>query len=336
MMRKITNFHQRCFILTKNDLSVAEFAKIRGFGILLCAVSAFLLFATDNLGNDANIRTKAEVESLIENLGKTPPDWWDSVQLEYPDTLDFTWPKPKGKWNPRKNVGQYIWDIINPNPRRWKQGIKLLHHILTVNKDNPATLEKTMNALGRMYHDLLEDWERAAFWWRKCAEIGGPHNVLGLAHCYWKLGNKDTAVKILSRIGNDYTRYGAIIKLWADMGECDRAVKLAEAKARSGMTDSAYLAAGDACRFAGRYELALEYYRKVLDVPATGRREKDIQRNKKRARANIKAIKLFDSLDLTRIPDDTYESSSIAYAGRLHIEVKVKESRIESVRITKH
>lgn len=150
-------------------------------GLLLSVVSVFLLLATDNLGDDIkkrrdNTRTRAEVETLIESVGRTPPGWWDSVQLKYPETLDLTWPKPEGKWNNRKNVGQYIWDIINPNPGRWQQGVKLVHHILTLNKDNPATLKRAMDALGRMYHDLLEDWARAAFWWRKCAEIGGPHN----------------------------------------------------------------------------------------------------------------------------------------------------------------
>ena len=36
--------------------------------------------------------TRADVATLIENQGKTPPDWWDSVQLNYPPTLDLNWP----------------------------------------------------------------------------------------------------------------------------------------------------------------------------------------------------------------------------------------------------
>ena len=42
--------------------------------------------------------------------------------------------------------------------------------------------------------------------------------------------NKDMAVDILERIRSDYTRHGSVIKLWADMGEFDKAVELAEAK----------------------------------------------------------------------------------------------------------
>ncbi len=315
---------------------------IKGFSLLLCIVPAILLLATNNLegkvtNHKGNTRTRTEIETLIKNVGRTTPDWWDSVQLNYPETLELTWPlKPEGPWNNRKNVGQYIWDIINPNPGRWQEGIKLVHHILILNKNAPAKRNRTMDALGRMYHDLPEDWARAAFWWRKSTEMGGRSNILGLAHCYWKLGNKDMAVEILSKIRQDYTRYGGVIKLWADMGEFDTALKLAKTKARNGMPDSAYMAAGDACRLAGRYKQALDYYQKVLAAPIRERRKEDIKRNKNRARANIRAIKLFDALDLTNIPDGTYSSNSIAYAGQLHIEVTVKGGRIELVRVTEH
>jgi len=44
---------------------------------------------------------------------------------------------------------------------------------------------------------------------------------------------------------------------WADLGEFDKALKLAEEKAASGEPDSAYLAAGDTCRLNGRYTQAL-------------------------------------------------------------------------------
>ena len=65
------------------------------------------------------IRTRQEVEALINNAGASTPVWWNSVGLNYPKTLDLNWPlKPGGKWNNQKNVGQYIWDIVNPNPKR--------------------------------------------------------------------------------------------------------------------------------------------------------------------------------------------------------------------------
>jgi uncharacterized protein with FMN-binding domain len=275
-------------------------------------------------------RSKAEVEALI-------PAWWDSVELRYPETLDVSWPlKPVGPWNARKNVGQFIWDVINPNPGRWKEGAKLVHHSMILNKDDPARLCRSMNALGRMFHDLLEDWSRAAFWWRMSAKRGGPYNPLGLAHCYWKLGNKSMAVEILSQYRQDYTRHGAVIKLWAEMGEFDKAIELAEEKARGGMADVGYLTAGDACRLAGDYKRALAYYEKAAAARDSDGREQDFRHNVERARAAIQAVKCFDALDLSRIPDGAYRAASLAYAGQLHVEVTVKSGRIESVRIAKH
>ena len=282
-------------------------------------------------------RTRAEVEALIRNVGSTSPEWWDSVEPRYPKTLDLSWPlKPVGKWNAQKNVGQFIWDIINPNPGRWKEGVKLVHRLMISNKNDPTKLTRSMSTLGRMFHDLLEDWARAAFWWRMSASRGGQYNPLGLAHCYWKLGNKSMAVEILSRYGRDYTRHGAIIKLWAEMAEFDKAIRLAEEKARTGMADVGYLTAGDVCRLGGDYKRALVYYQKALAASGTNGREKDFQHNVERARANIQAIKCFDALDLSQIPDGAYQAASLAYAGQLHVEVIVKGGRIESVRVAKH
>ncbi len=113
------------------------------------------------------VRTRAEVEALIQRMGATPPDWWDSVELTYPPTLDLNWPiRADGEWDASKNVGQYIWDVINPNPGRWKEGVKLVHHLMIRHKDDREKLGRSMEALGRMFHDLMGDWARAAFWWR--------------------------------------------------------------------------------------------------------------------------------------------------------------------------
>ena len=140
-------------------------------------------------------------------------------------------------------------------------------------------------------------------------------------------------VALISQPDEDDTRNGSLIKLWADLGEIDKALKLAEQKAASGEPDSAYLAAGDACRLGGRYPQALGYYRKVVAVPDGPR---DIKRNKERAAASIEAIRVFDSLNLARIPDGTYMNSSVAYNGPLHVAVVVKNARIESVKVTQH
>jgi len=282
-------------------------------------------------------RSRAEIESLIERVGRTPPDWWDSVKLNYPPTLDLNWPmRAEGPWDARKNVGQYIWDVINPNPGRWKEGIKLVNFLMIRHKDDEEKLVRSMETLGHMYHNLMEDWARAVFWWRLSEEYGGWADPISLAHCYWKLGSKEMAVEVLSQIPSDYTRHGALIKLWADMGEFDKALALAEQKAADGMPTIAYLTAGDTCRLAGRYKEALAYYEKALTAKGTVGREADVQKDRERAQASIQAIKLFDTLEVARVADGVYTASSIAYAGPLHVEVTVKAGRIESLRVTKH
>ncbi len=283
------------------------------------------------------VRTRAEVETIIQQMGTTPPDWWDSARLTYPPTLDLDWPlKAEGEWDAGKNVGQYIWDVINPNPGRWKEGIRLVHFLMIRHKDDRDKLGRSMETLGRMFHDLMGDWARAAFWWRKSM----PYNVyvdpISLAHCYWKLGSREMAEEVLSTLPDDYTRHGALIKLWADMGEIDKALKLAERKAAGGMPTIAYRTAGDTCRLVGRYTEALAYYEKALKAKEDAGREGDVQKDRERAQASIEAIKVFDTLDVARVPDGTYRASSIAYAGPLHVEVIVKGRRIQVVRVTEH
>src|SRR5262245_9104490 len=83
--------------------------------------------------------TRVELDAMIDRLGKTPPDWFKSTPLNYPPSLDLDWPmQPQGGWNNQKNVGQYLWDIVNPNPGRWKEGTKLVHHLLTLHANDPA------------------------------------------------------------------------------------------------------------------------------------------------------------------------------------------------------
>ncbi|MCX5684720.1 MAG: FMN-binding protein, partial [Planctomycetota bacterium] len=261
----------------------------------------------------------------------TAPDWWNSVPLNYPPTLDLTWtdPKPKEPWTPSKNVGQYFWSVINENPGKWREGVKLGHHLLSVNKDNPAVLHKVMNSLGGMYHNLLGDWARAAFWWRKA----GYTDDIDLAHCYWKLGSREMALAILNKFPADDTRHGSIIKLWADMGDFDKALALAETTAREEDPDVAFLAAGDACRMAGRYAQALAYYQKVLTTPAG---QRDFKQNKNRAQASIDAIGAAEGLDLSKVRDGEYTATSMGYAGPLDVAVEIKGGKILSVKVTRH
>ena len=274
-------------------------------------------------------RTRAQVEALIAEAGRTAPDWWDSVALNYPKTLDLSWKKIEG-WNNQRNVGQYIWDIVDPNPARWKEGVKLVHHVLSVNQNNPEAVQQAMQSLSHMYGHLMEDYPRAAFWARK-------HNrdPILLADCYWKMGSKEMAVQILSRIDGDPTRNCSIVKLWSDMGELDRALRMAQGEANRGRPVVAYLAAADVCRKAGRYPEALAFYEKAV-ANDNNPNATDAKMNSARARAGIEAIKVFDSLDLSRIADGQYVGSSYAFTGPLEVTVAVKAGRIETVRVSRH
>ena len=187
-------------------------------------------------------RTRAEVEALIQKAGATPPDWWNSVALNYPPTVDLKWPDMRGKpWNSQTNIGQYMWSVINENPSKWRGGVKLLHHCLMVNKGNSAALDKAMDALGNAYFNLLQDWPRAVFWWRKVGYDDDGYS----ARCYWKMGCKEMAVEVLNSLPPAEPGYGNIAKLWADMGETDKALAAADALVRAGKPEQGYLAAGD-------------------------------------------------------------------------------------------
>ena len=127
-----------------------------------------------------------------------------------------------------------------------------------------------------MYADLLQDYPRGAFWSRKSGR-----NPVQLANCYWKMGSKDMAVELLQQVGPDRTRNASVVKLWAEMGELETALKLAQNMASAGQPDAAYLAAGDACRRPGRYEQARGYYRESARLHTGGR---DLEVNKKTCR----------------------------------------------------
>ncbi len=288
------------------------------------------------------IRSKAEIDRLVNEMGTTPPDWFDAVSLNYPKSLDLSWPKPLGGWNAQKHISHYMFSAINENPRRWKEGTKFMHHVLSVNKDNPGIQQKAFGQLGHCYHDLIGDWARAAFWWQKLKQHD-MNSFLGLADCYWKLGSKKMAAEQLSGIRSDSSRYGSAIKLWSDMGELDKALGLADASARNGNPGGAYIGAGDACRKHGGFSQAIAYYRKVLAQPTTytrisGKDQKNpiLERNKQRAQTAIDNIRTFETLDLSRIPDGTYTGTTPAYVGDLTVSVTVQSGRIKSVRVTKH
>jgi uncharacterized protein with FMN-binding domain len=282
-------------------------------------------------------RTRTEINTLINDVGRTPPDWFDATPLNYPKTLDLSWPHPpEGPWNNQKNVGQFLWDVVNPNPGRWREGVRLMHHLLVMHQKDPELRERAMLTLARMYHNLLEDYGRAAFWCRAVGTEKDPQEysqtAVLLAECYWRLGNRDMAVELLSKTPTTL----AAAKLWADLGDTDRAIKIAEAYRSSPVADEGWLVAGDACRTAGRYAEAIQRYQQVLDMSVAKDRQARLQRSQTRAKASIEAIRLFNTLDLARIPDGSYPASSIGYEGPVQVEVKVQGNRIADVEVVQH
>lgn len=278
-------------------------------------------------------RTKRQVDALIEQAGRTPPDWFESTPLNYPDTLDLAWqlPPPKG-WNNQKNVGQFLWDIINPNPGRWREGIRFMHHMLTLHNDDQELRFRIMNSLGRMYHELIQDYARAAFWFKQAGIDRGSRHAQSksgahLAECYWKLGSKQAAKDLLNRLPVTT----ATVKLWGDLGETKRSVMMCEqlAKSNGKLASLFYLMAGNALRQVEDFDAAIAYYEKALQTP-------DQRKTHNRAKANLAAIKVFEKLDIAQVPDGTYKASQLGYEAQVAIEVVMKGGRIESVRVTSH
>jgi len=275
-------------------------------------------------------RSKAEVEALI-NAAKVEPDWLADTQLNLPKSLDMAWPeKPPGGWNNQVNIGQYIWDVTNPNEKRWPEGIKLMHHLMDLHKNNAEIKERAMGTLGGMYHHLFQDYARAAYWWRQTQKQEGVY----LAECYFKLGSKTMAMEIVNPMMRQARYPVALVKLLADMGEVDLALKLTEAtiKAGSNAADEAMMYAGDACRIGGRFKQAQQYYEKIVALPDTN----DNKKSKARARASLDAIKYFDTFDLGKIADGTYKDSSLGYEGMVEVTVVIAGGKFESVKVTNH
>ena len=90
--------------------------------------------------------------------------------------------------------------------------------------------------------------------------------------------------------------------------------------------------AGDACRLAGRFPQAVQYYERTIALPDDERNK----RSKDRARASLEAIRLFDTLDVSKVADGTYGGSSLGYEAPVAVEVTVRAGRIDGVKVTEH
>jgi uncharacterized protein with FMN-binding domain len=284
-------------------------------------------------------RTSQEVLAFIDQQGRARPDWWEDVELDYPETLDLDWPQqPSGGWNSQRNVGQYLWDVINPNTNRWRQGIRFMHFLLLQHQDDPQIRTRAMQTLASMYYNFEQDYARAAFWWDKAGIRHGVNHpaVVKVAICYWKLGNRQMGYQTLSGLAS-HSIYYNMVKVLADMGYTDVALSLTERLSESPRRDWAFLYAGDACRVVGRYDDAIEYYEKILQLRGTTEQQRNqYTRTQERARASIAAIRIYDSLDLSTIPDGTYRASTRAYAGPIHVSVTIEDGKITDVKVTQH
>ena len=253
--------------------------------------------------------------------------------MDYPQTLDLDWPlqPPDKGWNNQRNVGQYKWDVINPNPGRWQSGVRLMHHVMTLHKDQPALLQRDIKALAEMYFELFQDYPRAAFWLRQAkVELPEPPGV-HLAECYWRLGNKQMALEMLKARSLPTNA----IKLLGDMAQTERAIQLSEAFAKMNRRHEAYLLAGDACRTVGRHKDAIDFYQKVIDAP-DARNEEYAQRFHGLARDGIEALNLIDKANVAKVADGSYRASSVGYSGAVEVEVRVANHRIEEVKVINH
>lgn len=287
---------------------------------------------SDSTAAEGELRSAAEIRQMIRQAGETPPDWFAATQLNYPPTLDLSWPEsPEGGWNNRKNVGQFLWDVVYPNPGRWRSGIKLMHQILESHRGQAELYERDRLTLAKMYFNLLQDYARAAYWLEQAKPTADKPPGVMLAECYWRLGSRRMA---LEQLRGRSLHFDAI-KLYGDMGDIEPALRLTRAYANSSASNDALIVAGDALRRAGRLNEAIEYYQQVIDSNKFRNKEYE-QRFKSRARDSIAAIRLFDRADVKQLADGKYRGQSMGYNGPLQVEVIVTDHRIESVKIASH
>jgi uncharacterized protein with FMN-binding domain len=280
--------------------------------------------------------TPAEVEALIAAVEDKLPDWWGSVALSYPPTLDLTGKGGAQQGARQEELATYIRGVINPDPAKWREGVKLLYQARNARKGNPPAFAEAAAMLGDAYFHLLRDWPRAAECYRQAVQVNRTptaQTVVDLAECYWRLGSAQMARELLDKYGLSGKPYYSVIKLRADMGDTTAALALANRLSAAGLPDEGNLYAGYACRRAGMNEKALEYYAKALAVTAGSPR---IEMNKQRAAANSEAMRLRGGLDVGKLPDGTYSASSRGYKGDVQVELIVAGGRIQSTKVVHH
>lgn len=282
-------------------------------------------------------RTEDAVRQLIQEKGRRMPDWFAATLLQFPDTLDLTWPDTDTPiWNYQRHIDHYLWDIIDTNASRYRQGVKFMAHILD-QQDLPETAHaKARDELGRMFFEFFQDYARAAYWW-EAAAVGTSERFkqmdspARLAESYAQLGNRDMAITLLESI----PLTPAVIKAWGGLRETDRALSLASQALDQGFEASeVHLLSGDACRNVGRYEEATHFYQQALKVEIKSPFKAEIERNHRRAKETMEVIRLFDRLDLDKVKDGTYADKSYGYSGYVNVEAQAKQGAIDVAKVT--
>lgn len=283
--------------------------------------------------------TPTAIAKLVEEGGKSKPAWWDQATLNYPKTLDLSCvPNKKAGWNASVQVGVWIWDVINPNPARWKEGTKFYHFLLSNAKQQkfPDAEKQATIGLGHCYGDLLQDWPRALYWYQQAESQYGKNDdrTIDMANAYWRLGSKTLALAAVKPLAQDSTRHGSLIKLHADLGNFKTAYQLAQARVAAS-EDIGWFMAGYTAQLEGVWTKALECFKKAAaaDPKRSGR---DLKQTVARATAAIEAISLFETLDLAKVADGAYRDSSTGYAGPVEVEVTVASRKIAAVKVTSH
>ncbi|MFB3891775.1 MAG: FMN-binding protein [Phycisphaerae bacterium] len=270
-------------------------------------------------------RTPQEVEDIIDKAGRTNPDWWADVKLDYPKSLNMTWRKT-GVLD-ELGMAEYLQDTIKPNPAKWRLGVRVIFETIEVNKADTDRLKQSMEALADAFIMLTGDYARGAWWYRK---VGDARVDDRLAYCYWKLGSKSMATDLIAKHPIDASPRGLMIRLLGLMGEPAKATDLAEATAKEGSADVAYLAAGDALRMAGQFNQAVGYYEKLAAMEkVSDAKFKDI------ARANIDALKAIDGLDMAKLKDGVYTATvTTGHKGDVTVELRVQSGKVSADKVT--
>ena len=197
-----------------------------------------------------------------------------------------------------------------------------MHHLLAQHKDDVQARTRVMTTLGRMYFSLLEDYPRAAFWWRKAGVArGGPRTgrpastwrsaTGGWAAGRWPSSSWAAAAEVSSRSSSGPTS-----------ARRTRPCRSPRTSPGTFTADTAYLYAGDACRVAGRFRRPCSITRRSSPSRKTASAPRGIRiaRGRTSRRSSCSSCS-----DVRRVPDGTYQASSLGYEAPVAVEVVVRD-----------